>query len=280
MAIRDVIDLLACPHCGAPFALSDYARDVRCANGHAFDLGRPGYLNLMGRAPKNADTPAMVAARERFLSAGHYQPVAERLVSAVTERRQQHPSVLDCGSGPGYYLSRVLGDVWHSRGLAADVSVAACKRAARSHPRLGAIVADTWHPLPVVSDTIDVIMCVFAPRNPPEFHRVLAPNGALITVTPTDTHLAELRTPMGLLGVQQSKQTRLEASLSEQFTELSQEGVSYQTALDGVALGDVIAMGPNAFHLSVAEIDQRLTPVQIPLLVTVSVSLSVWAPRR
>ena len=49
----------------------------RCAAGHSFDIARQGYVNLLRRAaPENADTPEMLAARDRFLVAGHYAPIA------------------------------------------------------------------------------------------------------------------------------------------------------------------------------------------------------------
>ena len=36
-----------------------------------------------------------------------------------------------------------------------------------------------------------LILSVFAPRNPPEMARVLAPGAALVAVTPTTRHLFE-----------------------------------------------------------------------------------------
>ena len=68
------LSLLRCPQCRQDLART--GRTLRCPSGHSFDIARQGYVNLAGHAPpRNADTPAMVAARERFLATGHYRPV-------------------------------------------------------------------------------------------------------------------------------------------------------------------------------------------------------------
>ena len=126
-------------------------------------------------------------------------------------------TVLDCGAGTGYYAARLLNEDHDRRALALDVSVAAIRRAARAHERMAAVVADAWRPLPIADGVVDVIVSVFAPRNPAEFHRVLAPGGSLITVVPWPEHLVELRRPLGLLDVEPAKTDRLDTSLAGFF---------------------------------------------------------------
>ena len=97
---------------------------MRCPGGHNFDVARQGYLNLLGRpAPRSAGTPAMTAARDRFLSAGHYRPVATRL-AALPRELGPRLRLLDCGAGVGYYSAMVLEQLPGGRGVAVDVSVA------------------------------------------------------------------------------------------------------------------------------------------------------------
>ena len=79
--IDAALDLLACPVCGLPLGRHD--RTLRCASGHSHDLARQGYVNLLhGAAPANADTTEMVAARQRFLDTGAYQPIRDAVVGA------------------------------------------------------------------------------------------------------------------------------------------------------------------------------------------------------
>ena len=292
MSVASVADLLSCPVCAAR-SLGDAplhadGRRLTCSAGHGFDLARQGYVNLLGRTePGHADTAPMVAARERFLDAGAYAPLAQALVETS---RQAHPAgpgplaVLEAGAGPGWYLERVLGGLtaagWAARGVALDVSVAACRRAAvrasQSGVALGAVVGDVWGRLPVLDATLDLVLSVFAPRHAAEFARVLRPGGALVVLTPRPGHLSSLRSPLGLLGVEVDKQAKLEARLGEHlFIEGTRE-LSFTVSLDGPAVADLAAMGPTAFHVDGAALTDRLERVVTPVEVPVEVQLATW----
>lgn len=271
MTLDAGIDLLACPHCGAELGLDGV---VSCASGHSFDVARQGYLNLSdGPQPKNADTAEMVAARVTFLAAGHYARLADTIVTLVPEQTR---SVLDAGGGTGGYAARVLSGRPGSRGVVLDVSVPAIRRAARAHPRVAAVVADVWRPLPIRAAVVDVVLSVFAPRNGPEFARVLTETGRVITVTPESAHLAELRRDLDLLGHHPDKSEQVARSLAGHFrAEHSLTLLEHQTWQSETARQSVL-MGPNAFHLSPMALDQRLARLRWPRSVTVSVRLDVF----
>ena len=233
---------LSCPVCGDPLELAD--RSLRCGRRHSFDIARQGYVNLLLRtAPPNADTPDMVAARHRFLTAGWYEP----LTHAVAEALAGTSRVLDAGVGTGHHLAAHLAATPDATGLGIDVSPAACRLAARRNPRLGCVVADTWAGLPVRDESVDAVLCVFAPRNPGEFARVLAPGGRLVVVTPSPGHLHELREQLGLLAVEAEKLHRLDSAL-EAFELTERTELQHSLELSQEAAADLIRMGPNAFH--------------------------------
>lgn len=239
-ALAAVAGWLRCPHCSDGLRLD--GRTLRCPQGHAFDVARQGYVNLLGRAaPRNADTAEMVAARDRFLQAGHYAPIAD----AIAEELRAAKRVLEVGAGTGHYLARALGP--DALGLATDVSVAAARRAARAHPRVAAVVADTWAGLPVADGAVDAVLCVFAPRNPVEFRRVLADGGRIVVVVPEPGHLAELRAEHGLLDIADDKAATVATAFGGKAR---QRRVRYRLELDAHAATDLVAMGPNAFHHS------------------------------
>ena len=75
--------------------------------------------------------------------------------------------MLDAGAGTGHYLRGALSVLPSALGLAMDLSARAVARAVRSSDRVDGLVADTWRPLPVRSDTADTVLDVFAPRNHP-----------------------------------------------------------------------------------------------------------------
>jgi 23S rRNA (guanine745-N1)-methyltransferase len=276
-ALDEVLPLLRCPHCGAALAREEAGAAVRCADGHTFDVARQGYLSLLAGegTPHAGDTAEMVAARERLLAGGHFEPLAEALAEAVGEVSGAPACVLDLGAGTGWYLGRVL-DAWpDARGLALDLSKPALRRAARAHPRVAAVACDVWRPLPLQDAVAAVVLNVFAPRGGSEIARVLAHGGLAVVVTPSSDHLRELVEPLGLLGVDQHKETRLADRLGPALAIADRRELIWTMRLDRAAARDVAAMGPSAFHVSPAELDERVAALPQRLDVTAAVTLTL-----
>ncbi|MGL5406126.1 MAG: putative RNA methyltransferase [Propionibacteriaceae bacterium] len=243
MALDDVLDWLVCPHCRQPLSRQD--RIISCSQQHHFDIAKQGHLNLLATAqPHHADTADMVARRLAFLDSGHYDPIVTALAKALTDAVH----IIDIGAGPGWYLSRLLEANSQRYGLATDISVAACRRAAKAHRRGAAIVADSWQQLPVRSESVDAITCIFAPRNSAEFARILAQEGKLVVAIPGPEHLLELRQSYDLLAIADNKYDLLVATLADHFVPTDCSNVTTSMELNANDVANVIAMGPNAFH--------------------------------
>ncbi len=283
--------LLTCPVCGGPVTLADTA--LRCSAGHAFDRARQGYVSLLtgGMRVPSADTAPMVTARADVLAAGHFAPLATALArhAARLSPARRENVVLDAGTGTGYFLGHVLDALPCAVGLGLDASKFAARRAARAHPRLGAAVWDVWRPLPLRTGSVDLLTNVFAPRNGPEFHRVLAPHGTVLVVTPTPRHLAELRAALPMLSVDDAKEQRLRTTLARHFELVAGERHEYDRDLGAPDLARLVAMGPSAHHVDdpsalVARLgawDEGTS--QAPRAwgsVTLSFQLSVYRPLR
>lgn len=242
-ALRRVADWLACPNCRGRLEVVESC--LRCPSGHSFDVAKQGHVNLLGRgAPANADTAGMLAAREQFLATGHYDGIS----AAVTHAVGGHGRLLEVGAGTGHYLARALDAMPEALGIASDVSPAAARRAAKAHPRMAAVVADTWAGLPLAEAAVDALLCVFAPRNADEFARVLRPGGLLVVVVPGPDHLVELRRAHGLLDVGRDKLEGVREQLRGAFEISSTRSVHDEMKLDEAAATALVGMGPNAFH--------------------------------
>jgi 23S rRNA (guanine745-N1)-methyltransferase len=270
----EAIALLACPHCGE--GLGSDGRALRCSNGHAFDIARQGYVNLLpGDAHTgSADTAAMVAARTAFLDAGHFAPLSAALATAVGGATPPTGGVLDLGAGTGQHLAAVLEALSGRVGLALDLSKHAARRAARAHPRIGAAVADVWSRLPVRTGVIAVVLSVFAPRDAAEIARVLVPGGVALVVTPLPEHLSELVGALGLLSVDEHKPQRLARAFAGHLALEVQHTYRHPLLLDGDAVAAVVAMGPSAHHVDASTLQDRIAALPLPVRTSMAVRIA------
>lgn len=268
--LADVLPYLCCPHCSTE--LTAEAGSLTCATGHVFDVARQGYVNLLtGKVPVTGDSAAMVAARDEFLSAGHYAPI----VAATVAASEGAGCVLDLGAGTGHYLAAVL-DASHDRaGIALEIAKPALRRVARVHPRIGAIGADTWQRLPVRDGAVSVVLNVFAPRNAAETARVLTADGRLVVVSPTPAHLNELVTALGLLTVGEDKAARVSASLPG-FAESARDEREFTMSLTHAEVLALVGMGPSAWHVEPAALRAQVAELPTPTLVTASVTVTTY----
>ncbi|WP_068271561.1 putative RNA methyltransferase [Aldersonia kunmingensis] len=267
------VGLLRCPVCEGTLLAED-AR-LQCERGHSFDIARQGYVALLaGRSPMVGDTVAMVDARVRFLAAGHYDPIAAAVADLIARLGGHQRRILDIGAGTGFYLSRVLDQLPDAVGIGLDVSKPAARRLARAHERAAAVVADAWQGLPVRDDSMSAVLTVFAPRNAPEIRRVLAPGGAFLVVTPTTRHLRELIGPLGMIGVDEQKDRRLDESLSGDFERVEQVPVEFTMTLHRDEVATLVGMGPSAHHVTPERRAELIELLPEPMSVTASVQLT------
>lgn len=268
----EIVAALACPHEHGDLELSEGV--LGCAAGHRFDLARQGYATLTAAPLRHPGDPSpLLERRVRVHAAGLLAAIHEAVRDRLTGRPLPEGHVLDAGAGPGTYLATALEALPSRYGVAVDASKAAARRAARVHPRAGAVVADLWEGLPIRTGAVAALLDVFAPRAPAEFARVLTPGGSLLVVTPTPRHLAELRAPFGLLEVPAGKADRLAGELGPAFVGLTRETVSSTIEVDRAQAADLVGMGPRGHHLDDPTLSARAATLAPTTTVTVEVSL-------
>ena len=250
MSLQNFAEWLRCPNCFLPLADEPPLRLV-CPAGHSFDINKRGFLTVLRHAHRFiGDSAEMLEARDAFLDRGFYDDL--RLTVARIAATDGANRVLDIGCGSGFYLGGTLSAVADmgspAAALAMDLSPAAVHRTVRALPGVHGLVADVWAPLPLADACADVILNVFAPRNPTEFRRVLTHDGLLIVVIPQPNHLEQLRAAGLALGVQADKASHLQRTLGDHFTLTDRTSLQSTMSLDADAVRALLGMGPSAHH--------------------------------
>ena len=259
---------LACPLDGTP--LQRQGGSLRCPDGHCFDLAAQGYANLLPvqnkRSRDPGDSKEMVAARRRFLEAGHYKPIADAVAQAVLAGAVPGRTLtcLDAGCGEGYYLRQLAAAAAaEARPLALaglDISKwavqAAAKRDlqdARSQAGASAAPGTTWivgsnAGLPVLPATLDRVLCMFGFPVYAEFARALRRGGELLQVDAGPDHLRELREVIYPTLKPERPASR---SAPPGFELLGTDTLRFQIHVDGAAaIADLLAMTPHLYRAS------------------------------
>jgi 23S rRNA (guanine745-N1)-methyltransferase len=246
---------LACPLDGAPLQRDGSA--WRCASGHCFDIAGQGYTNLLPvhqkRSRDPGDSKEMVAARRRFLNAGHYQPIAAAVSRTALAGLLPGSAAacLDAGCGEGYYL-RQLAAAASGAGqalalLGLDISKWAVLSAAKQDRRPNWVVGSNAN-LPVLPGTLDCVLCMFGFPVYREFARVLKPGGQLLQVDAGPDHLRELRE---IIYPTLKGERPAGRSAPEGFTCLPAEAVRFSVELAGTEpIADLLAMTPHLYRAS------------------------------
>jgi 23S rRNA (guanine745-N1)-methyltransferase len=158
-----------------------------CPRGHAFDIARSGYINLLQaqerRSRNPGDSEKAVAARRRFLDRGHAGP----LLAAIRGMIPVTTNILDAGCGEGYYLGSL------GLGSGIDISTAAIDLAARRYPQCEWIVANADRFIPYADASFDLVMSITGRMHAAEFRRVIRDDGFLLVAVAAPDDLIELR---------------------------------------------------------------------------------------
>ena len=233
---------------------------------HTFDIAREGYVNLL-RKQQPGDNAEMLLARRQFLEQGYYLDLVHTLntllATALQDMALEHPCrMLDAGCGEGYYLGQVYHH-FHARQrpvecVGLDISKQAVRMAAKRYRDVSFVVANSKERLVFGDNAFDIVFNIFAPRNAPEFARVLSPAGTLLIVIPGPTHLRQVREQFHLLQIEEQKQQHIIEQFAPYFTLHNVMPVRYTLDLTREAIEWVVTMTPNFWHLS-AEKRRELT---------------------
>ncbi len=241
-----------CPLCQQTLLLEQ--NSYRCVNKHSFDKAKQGYVNLLPVQFKHSKEPgdnkAMVQARRAFLDKGYYQPLVDSMLALYKKYADKSAAVFDAGCGEGFYTHQHKNE--HNRVYGADIAKETIKIAAKRYQDCFFSVA-TLADLPFNDRKFGWLYSVYAPILETEFTRILEDNGYLLTVTPADNHLFELKS----LIYRQANKHDASKQVIEQLTLIEEQRLNY--SMDFTNSSDVLnllAMTPFAFKASEALMNQ------------------------
>jgi 23S rRNA (guanine745-N1)-methyltransferase len=223
----------------------------------------------MRRTRNSGDSAEMLRARRIFLDRGHYAPLAAQISRTVESHLTPAPAsaprghigdwretvdILDSGCGEGYYMEQLQAHLaagvpnTQCRLWGLDSSREAARFTAKRCHAATVVVADCKDALPFATGSLDVLITIFAPRNPAEFARVLAPGGLLLIVVPDHDHLAELRDHVHLLSIEENKLQHVLGSLTGLFTAFDVRALKLALDLSPDDLSLLVTMSPSHRH--------------------------------
>jgi 23S rRNA (guanine745-N1)-methyltransferase len=260
-------DVLACSVRGCGQPLRRRADAFVCARGHAYDIARSGYVNLLQpqdrRSAAPGDAAASVDARARLLSSGIGRTLVDAVVRTASGLPLAHEApVVDLGAGSGEVLGKLAAERCIT-GIGIELSIAAATAAARRFPSVTWIVANADRRLPILNRCVALVLSVNARRNPAECARVLARPGHLLVVVPAADDLIELRQLVQGRGVERDRTESLLAEHEAAFTLVDQSTVRERRALGRDQLFDVLRGTYRGARTSAASRVQALTSLDV-----------------
>lgn len=158
------------------------------------------------------------------------------VVDAIVEKARAlgiglHSVVVDLGSGSGEMLGRMSFSL-SAGAVGIDLSVAAADFAAHRFPSLTWVVANADRRLPILDQSVDLVLSVFGRRNPAQCARVLKPGGSLIVALPGEDDLIELRMLVQGAGISSDRSDAMIAAHQAAFTVIDRVNIRDTIEMD------------------------------------------------
>jgi 23S rRNA (guanine745-N1)-methyltransferase len=241
-----------CPLCQQALTLT--GKTYLCAKNHSFDQAKQGYVNLLPVQFKHSKTPGdnkeMVIARRSFLDKGFYQPLVDKMLMLYQQYGQSNAPLLDAGCGEGFYTHqhKTGNNQVYGVDIAKETIKIAAKRYQNCHFSVG-----TLSKLSFSDNYFGWLYSVYAPILETEFSRILQKDGYLLTVTPAEQHLFELKQ---LIYRQANKHDTSKSPINN-LTLIEEQKLTYSMNFDNSDdVLNLLAMTPFAFKASIPLIEE------------------------
>lgn len=188
---------IMCPVCSGKLEM--IGNSFVCESRHSFDIAKSGYVNLLiqkRNSTVHGDNKFMLKARREFLEKGYYSPLCNAVCDTVAKYAGDRCVILDAGCGEGYYTAAVKAKIDSSnigvKMYGIDISKDAVDMASKRKCGVQFAVASVFG-LPIMTESCDILLTMFAPFCAEEYGRVLKNGGIMIMAIPGENHLWEMK---------------------------------------------------------------------------------------
>lgn len=230
--------MLICPKCNG--TLSQNGRVLKCENNHCYDIAKEGYINLLlssKNGDNRGDSKESARARHALLAKGYYKCLRDEIT------KRCNGTVLDICCGEGYY------DEYDGTLFGFDISKEMVRLASKSRKNHTYFVANLAN-IPILDNSIDTAIHLFAPFNDKEFSRVLKNDGTLYSVIPGENHLIEMKNIIYDTPYKNDEK----APESDKLKLVSRTKVTDKVKIGAVDLKELFAMTPYYYRTSKSDI--------------------------
>lgn len=190
------MEKFSCPVCRKKLTLQE--KSLVCENKHLYDISKKGYVNLLmsqkSSDARHGDSKEMIVARMNFLNLGYYEKLLNHVLDIIYNHSFNEVSILDIGCGECYYTSHIreriecFNPVIYGIDISKDALIYGYKR----DKKLNLSVASAFD-VPVLDESFDIVLNMFAPHSENEYSRILKSDGILVRVFPSTHHLWEFK---------------------------------------------------------------------------------------
>lgn len=255
--------MLICPLCKTK--LLEEPKRFCCMQGHAYDKAKSGYVHLLigSSAKSHGDDEAMVASRTRFLRAGHYDPLKNRLIALIQDLKIS--SLTDLGCGEGTYTN-AIAEALNINVIGIDLSKSALKTASKGHPSVTYALANITK-APIADHSTQAVLSVFSPIDLKEVRRI--GQEFLILVRPLPNHLHALKAVL----YDNVIDNPLPDTDLPQMTCILREELSFTMDLDQQSISDLLEMTPYAHTSPLSGLQRVKALTQLSVLAQFEVAV-------
>lgn len=237
---------IACPICKTSIIYDNYI--LSCESNHTFNVSKKGYSVLINKSNLKKSKiydKNLFLNRRNFIILNPYQPIyeyIEKIIQEYLKSTKNQINILDLGCGEGGHIELINKDKLNVKTLGIDYSKEAIEIATDYLDENQAFLVADINNLPIMNNSIDIIINILSPFNSLEVKRVLKKGGLFIKVSPLKNYLKEIRESNNL--PEYSNYEEVKENIFSNFDIINEKEQKYKFQLNTKIKENLIKMTP------------------------------------